>query len=173
MTEKVTFDHIKGSIGSLIWLWVAIEHAARHEVASANGGNLPKGVRSIAGALNAWEAAILSDQQAKPFRAILAARLRAQLQRPLEIRNGVCHGLDGLMSESGDEPATMSWTLNGTHHSITWNELQSLFAWMSKVPFAIQMLSCDEIRPFGRLVDSPGNREWWEQEYGIECLQPR
>lgn len=96
MVNDVSFEQIRGSLGSLLLQWSAIERAAREEVARAHDGQLPKSAHGIAAVLNAWEAAVVARQDASPLRILLATTLRAQLQDPLDIRNGVCHGLVGL-----------------------------------------------------------------------------
>jgi len=104
---------------------------------------------------------------------MLASRLRAQLQGPLEIRNGVCHGLDGISSAHDGKPATLSWEINGTRNSITWDELQTMFQWLSKIPGAISMISRaaggkDPAKTERQLPD----RRWWMAEYGIDLAEP-
>lgn len=173
MNEGVTFEQMKGSLGSLLLLWAGIERTVRDEVSRAHSGILPKSAYGIAAALNTWEAAMIEDQLARPFQALLASRLRAQLQWPLEIRNGVCHGLIGVSAADGGKPATLTWEINGIQSSITWDELQTVFKWLSKIPGAISMISrapadqksCREAR---LLPD----RQWWVAEYGIDLPEP-
>ncbi len=47
MKENVSFEQIRGSLGSLLLLWSRIERAAREEVASAHDGQLPKSAYGI------------------------------------------------------------------------------------------------------------------------------
>ncbi len=172
MIENVSFEQIRGSLGSLILLWSKIERAARDEVASAHDGQLPKSAYGIAAVLNAWEAAVRDAQNASPLRTLLALTLRTQLHHPLDIRNGVCHGLVGLSAAYDNQPATVTWELNDKTHSITWQELQVNFAWLSKVPFAIKMISNHNQEKTGsRLIDCPENRNWWRSEYGLELSE--
>ena len=173
MTDDVSFEQIRGSLGSLLLLWSTIERAARDEVASAHDGQLPKSAYGIAAVFNVWEAAVSDGQNASPLRTLLAHTLRTQLQHPLDIRNGVCHGLLGLSAAWGNQPASLTWELNGEKRSITWQELQVNFAWLSKVPSAIGMISNhSEDKAGSRLIDSPENRSWWRSEYGLERLEP-
>lgn len=141
MTKDVTFEQISGSLGSLLLLWAKIERLARDEVAQIHGGCLPKSAYGIAAVLNAWEAAVVAARPEVPLRALLAATLRAQLQEPLNVRNGICHGLVGISSTHGGRPATLIWEINDVKRGITWEELQATFAWLSKVPFAISTIS--------------------------------
>lgn len=174
MREDVTFEQIRGSLGSLLWLWSAIERAAREEVGRAHDGQLPKSAHGIAAVLNAWEAAVLGGQNAAPMRSLLASKLRARLQDPLDIRNGVCHGLVGLSAEYGGRPATLTWELNDVVRSITWEELQTTFSWLSKVPSAISMISNSPMEKFGsRMTDTAENRGWWLVEYGLDLPELR
>ena len=68
MVNNVSFEQIRGSLGSLLLLWSAIERAARKEVARAHDGQLPKSAHGIAAVLNAWEAAVVARQDASPLR---------------------------------------------------------------------------------------------------------
>lgn len=174
MVNDVSFEQIRGSLGSLLLLWSAIERAAREEVARAHDGQLPKSAHGIAAVLNAWEAAVVARQDASSLRILLASTLRAQLQDPLDIRNGVCHGLVGLSAAYGNRPATLTWELNDVKRGITWDELQAAFSWLSKVPFAIGIISnSHQEKSGGRMTDNHENREWWRAEYGLDLLEPR
>ncbi|WP_108813406.1 hypothetical protein [Loktanella sp. Alg231-35] len=167
--ENVSFEQAKISLGSLLFLWSSIERAAREEVASAHEGQLPKSAYGIAAVLKAWEAIVRNAQNASPMRTLLALTLRSQLQHPLDVRNGVCHGLVGLSATKNNQPATLTWELNNETQSITWQELQANFAWLSKVPSAIRMISNHRQGEMGsRLIDNFENRNWWRSEYGLE-----
>ena len=171
MKKSVSFDQIRGSFSSMLLLWSAVERAAREEVARAHDGQIPKSAHGIAAVLRSWEASIEGAERASPFRILLASTLRTQLQGPLDIRNGVCHGLAGLSAASNNRPATLTWELNDKEHSITWEELQELFSWLSKVPFAIAMISSSTTEePGSRMIDNVENREWWREEYGLDLL---
>lgn len=168
MTKDVTYEQISGSLGSLLLLWAAIERQARKEVARVHGGCLPKSAHGIAAVLNVWENAVVAEVSAGSLRALLASTLRAQLQEPLNVRNGLCHGLVGVSSAYDGKPATLIWEINDIKCSITWEELQATFSWLSKIPFAISMISNSSAEKLGsRTIDSPENRQWWHAEYGI------
>jgi hypothetical protein len=168
----VSYEQIQGSLGSLSLLWSAIERAAREEVARAHDGQLPKSAHGIAAALKAWEVTVAGGQDASPFSALLASTLRAQLHDPLDIRNGVSHGLVGLSSSQVNRPATLTWELNEERRSITWDELQATFSWLSKVPSAIRIISNSHPGKLGsRMTDNHGNREWWKTENGLDLLE--
>jgi hypothetical protein len=173
MVKDVSFEQISGSLGSLLLLWSAIEQSARAEVARANDGQLPKSAHGIAAALIAWEAAVVGGKDPSQLRKVLASTLRAQLQNPLDVRNGVCHGLVGLSATHGDRAASLTWELNGKRRSVTWDELQVTFSWLSKIPHAIGMISnSPSITPGSRMNDNHENREWWRAEYGLNLPDP-
>jgi hypothetical protein len=168
MTDDVSFEKMKASIGSLIILWSRVERAAREEITRANDGVLPKSVHGIASTLSAWETSVLDRTNVEPLRALLASALRAQLKDPLDVRNGVCHGIFAVSASYHDEPASLCWELNDTKRSLCWNELQTMFSWLSKVPNAISIISNTESEVLGnRISDNAENREWWTAEFGI------
>lgn len=168
MTDDVSFEQVKASIGSLIILWSRIERAGREEITRANHGILPRSVHGIAATLSAWETSVLDRKNVEPLRALLASALRAQLKDPLDIRNGVCHGIVALSASYHDEPASLSWELNETKRSLIWSELQKMFSWLSKLPAAMNMISNMESGVLGnRISDNAENREWWMAEFGI------
>jgi hypothetical protein len=168
MVQEVSIDQLKGSLGNLLLLWSRIERTSRDVVTRAHDGKFPKSGHGIAAVLNAWEASVAEGQPASSFRVLLASTLRAQLKEPLEIRNGVCHGLIGLSASQCNQPATLTWELNDERRSVSWEELQSLFGWLSKMPFAISMISkLPSEEPGSRMTDTLQNRKWWRAEYGI------
>lgn len=174
MKKNVSFEQIQGSLGSLLMLWSAIERAARKEVARAHNGQLPKSAHGIAAVLNAWGTVMEGRQKSSPLSTLLATTLRAELQDSLDTRNGVCHGLVGLSAAYGNRPATLTWELNDENRSITWDELQATFSWLSKVPSAIGIISNSNAEELGsRMIDSYENREWWRDEYGLDLLEPK
>ena len=169
MTKDVTFEQMRDSLGSLLLLWGAIERQVRTEVAGLHGGCFPKSAHGIAAVLNPWETALVATAPTGSLRSLLAARLRSQLQEPLDVRNGLCHGLIGISSAYDGKPAVLAWEINNEKHSIAWDGLQALFSWLSKVPSAISIISNSPTDGLGsRMIDSPENREWWLNEYGIK-----
>lgn len=90
------------------------------------------------------------------------------------MRNGVCHGLVGFSAADLNRPATLTWELNGENRSITWDELQITFSWLSKVPHVIAMISNPQPEKQGsRMTDNDENREWWMAEYGLNLTYPK
>lgn len=168
MTLDVTYEKISSSLGSLLMLWAAIERVARDEAARLHGGSLPKSAHGIAASLNTWEAAVISVRPELQLRAMLAVALRAELQVSLNIRNGLCHGLVGITSAFDGRPAALTWQINDATCSITWEELQCMFTWLSKIPFAISMIGNSSAEQAGsRMVDNSENRKWWMDEFGL------
>lgn len=163
----VSYERISGSLGSLLLLWAAIERSAREEVVRAHG-SLPKSAHGIAAALKCWEATVKDAQAPATLGPRLAEVLRADLQAPLAIRNGLCHGLTGFSAESPETPAKLEWEINGQAHSIGWKELQACFSWLSRVPRAIWMISAQFGGSTDRRIDTPENRQWWFSEFGLE-----
>lgn len=169
MVAEVSFDAVKGALGSLLLLWVSVEKAVRAPIADAHDGQVPKSAYGIAAALTTWADLVTTHPKASPMRRKLASTLRCQIQPLLDIRNGICHGLRGISSSDGDQPASLSWNLGEAEHSITWNVLQSHFKWLSKVPFAVVIISdFSSDLSAARLTDTRENRAWWREEYGID-----
>ena len=172
MSGEVTYDQAKGAVGSLLFLWSKIERTVRQELAAMHGGTLPKSAHGLASILNAWEARLVEARMTRPLQAALASEIRARLQRPLEIRNGVCHGLLGISAKFDGRPAGIEWDLNGKRESITWEELQEIFAWLSKAPRAILIRSGvaaepDDTKAMKRLPDLG----WWASEFGFSVTE--
>ncbi|MFN5996419.1 MAG: hypothetical protein ACK47C_14280 [Paracoccaceae bacterium] len=168
MSEPVNYDRICGTVASLLLLFSRIENEAHEIIEKADGSDRLNGVRGARGSLRAWRALILADQESRPYEAKLADALWAQIQGPLDIRNGVCHGLNGAFASRGDTQATLTWRVHGTTKRMTYNELQEVFAWLSRIPQAMSMIShavCEtdvsKLRPLPEL-------DFWATEFGIK-----
>lgn len=171
--NDITFEQISGSLASLLLLWAAIERQARKEVSAVHGGSLPRSAYGIAAVLNAWVTSVSTRESGGSLRASLASVLRDQLQEPLNLRNNLCHGLIGISSADSVHPATLKYKSNNVERSATWGELQATLGWLSKVPFAVSMISNSSSKVMGnRIIDSPENREWWLVEFGIKLFLP-
>lgn len=167
----VTFNQMSGAIGSLLLIWSGIEKSARDEVIRFFGFLPPKahGIKAVFGT---WESTVVEAQPADTLCSLLAATVRSQLQAPLDIRNGICHGLIGISAAVDNTPATLRWEINDQMHSITWDELQSSLRWLSKIRFAFSMISSPALdRLDCRVVDNAENREWWLTEFGLHLPQ--
>jgi hypothetical protein len=178
MTTEVTYADINGTLGSLLRLWAAIERQARHEVRHGQTRRAARSPHGIAATLNAWETFVLETTEVGSLRAALSQTLRAQLQPHLAMRNGLCHGLIGTTAGRGGPGASLTWELNDERHSVTWEELQHNFKWLSKVPHAMSILSQPIDAGLGsRLKGSAENLQWWLDEFdlgiGIDVQFPR
>ena len=172
MTGEVTYHQMQSALGSLLLIWSTIERTLRNELAAMHGGTLPKSAHGLASILNAWEAKLVEARMTRPLQAALASEIRARLQRPLEIRNGVCHGLLGISAKFDGRPAGIEWDLNGKRESITCDELQEIFTWLSMAPRAILILSGvaaepDDTKAMKRLPDLG----WWASEFGFSVTE--
>jgi hypothetical protein len=171
---EVSYEQISGAPKSLLLLWFRIERSAREEVARANGGVVPKSAHGIAAVLNAWEESVIAKQEAGCLRVPAARVLRAKLQDHLEIRNGICHGLDGVSCAYDGMPAMLTWSINGRKNSITWDDLQISFSWLSRASRAIGAISSASSDAIGnRMSDNPDNRGWWLIEFGLDLPKRR
>ncbi len=171
MERTGTYDDMLGAVGSLITLWVGIERMAEKlddAAAHPSGGPRFPGVSTR---LDRWERRIAADEANRPFRALLARRLRQQLLAAQRLRNGICHGLQGIAAASSGRPGQMWWRVGSTEQRRTWAELQAHFAWLSKVAFALEMLEEGDMSRHGRMHDTDENRGWWQAEYGIDLAR--
>jgi hypothetical protein len=91
----LTYERISEVLGSLLMVWASVEKSVRHEVVHAHGV-LPPRARGIAAVIRTCESAIIGSQPATSLGPVLATALRGQLKEPLDIRNGLCHGLIGI-----------------------------------------------------------------------------
>lgn len=165
---EVSLEQISDAPKSLLLLWSRIERSAREEVARANGGVIPKSAHGIAAVLNAWEESVIVKQRAGCLRARAAKVLRAKLHEYLKTRNGICHGLDGVSSPYDGMSAMLTWSIKGTKHSITWDDLQASFRELSRASRAIETISNASADAIGnRMTDNSDNRAWWLSEFGL------
>lgn len=165
---EVTYGTIKGSVASVVVVWALIEQSARTEIIRAHG-ELPKSAHGIAAALDLWHSTVIATQPATSRCAALATILRDRLRKPLEIRNGICHGLYGISASTEKSPATLKWELNGEKHSISWDDLSEMLGWLSKIHHVFAMISSPKVTGVqSRIIDSAENREWWRSEYALD-----
>jgi hypothetical protein len=163
----VTFNQMSGAIGSLLLIWSGIEKAARDEVIRFYGF-LPPKAHGIKAVLRTWESTVNEAQPAETLCSLLAATLRSQLEEPLDVRNGICHGLIGISAAVDDLPAQLRWEMNDQKHSVSWDDLQTSLRWLSKIRFAFSMISNPAVgRIDCRVVNTIENREWWRAEWGL------
>lgn len=167
MREPVNYERICGTVASLLLLFARIEAEASEIISKGQGtSGLPK-IRGAGGFLRAWKKVLVADAT-RPEEALLAERIWAQIQEPLDVRNGICHGLIGVAAESGDTPAMLTWSVKESTKSITYDELQELFAWLSRILQAMAMISHavggvdqSKLRPLPK-------RDFWECDFAIK-----
>ena len=164
----VTYGMISGSLGSLLLVWAQVEKSVREEVVRRHGF-LPPRARGIAAAVQTWEIGVLEAQPATSLGPRLATTLRRQLKGPLDVRNGLCHGLVGISTANGQIPAALHWEINDEKHSICWEELQEQFGWLSRITRAVGIISNPSLDRVGtRATDTAENREWWRSEFSLD-----
>lgn len=164
MISDVNFERISASLGSFLLVWASVERSVRKQVIRVRGA-APHGVGAI---LARWEEAVIELQPATSLCPLLASSLCGQLQVPLQMRNGICHGLKGISAANGDEPAMLHWELNGQKHAVTWEDLQATLRWLSGLPRAFSVISNPLLeQPGSRGIDNVENREWWRTEFGL------
>lgn len=136
----------------------------REEVTRARNSS-PHGMGAM---LRAWEETVIERQPTSSLCPLLASMLCAQLQGPLQMRNGFCHGLIGISAEIAKKPATLRWEINGEKHSISWQDLHATINWLSRVERAFAIISNPLLElPGSRGVSNAENREWWLMEFGL------
>lgn len=168
----ITYDKISGSLGSLLLVWSMVEKSVRDEVIRFHGF-LPPRAYGIAAALRSWESSVFAAQPATSLSPLLATTLRGQLQGPLDIRNGLCHGLVGISAANEKMPAQLHWELNDEKHSICWDDLQACLGWLSRMPRALWIISNPSLeRPGSRATNTAENREWWRSEFALDLPEP-
>ena len=168
----ITYDKLSGSLGSLLLVWAAVEKTVRQEIIRAHGV-LPARAHGIAAALRTWESGVIESQSATSLGPLLATTLRSQMQRPLDIRNGVCHGLVGMLMETEQKPAELHWEINDEKHSICWDDFQQQLHWLSRIPRAVSIISNLSMDRMGSTATNTAeNREWWRSEFSLELPEP-
>ena len=161
---------MQACLGSLLFLWADIERELREQVAR-HCGTVPRPAHGIAACLRSWRSSIPHTNDIGPFRGELADYLIQQLQRPLKMRNVLCHGLTGY-SSGAERSSQLLWRLNGEEGGVSYKELQDSFTWLTRVPRAFSLLSRPSfVGKFDRCVDTAENRQWWQTEFalGLPC----
>lgn len=168
----ISYERISGALGSLLLVWASVEKAVRHEVVRAHGLVPPK-ARGIAAALRTWEGAVIESQPANSLGPLLATTLRHQLQKPLDVRNGLCHGLVGISAATEQQQATLRWEINDESHGISWDDLQAQLGWLSRLPRAVSVISTPSLARAGnRAIKTAENRAWWRSEFSLNVTEP-
>lgn len=153
--DAVTYEQIKGAIGSLIWLWSQIERdigSSITRMTRTTGKNIP---HQLSSKIALWGEEIRSRTDVTSCtgrRATdLSHRLEQELRKALRVRNFVCHGLLDIVpaNRQPGRDACLEAELNGERLVKTWSELQAMFAWMSRTSWLIRDLTAVAMA-FGR-----------------------
>jgi hypothetical protein len=163
----VDYYRISGSLGSLLLVWSRLEKAMREQITGAESA-LPAKLHGAGNVLRAWETMVSERHPNACLAPLLAKTVLRQLQEPLQARNGLCHGLIDIQAETEQGPATLRWELNGETHSISWDELQAQFGWISRLTHAILLISKPHVGRTDLLADTAENRGWWRSEFSLD-----
>ena len=145
----VTFEQMKGAIGSLLFLWSQIEKELADSLSVLQDDRLPKATRGIARSIDLWSGEI----QRRAGQDVLTNQLRNHLvdhlREALNVRNLVCHGLIGITARIGsaDAEAHLTVKLDDVTRTLSWTELQSLFERMSKARSLIRDMTMAASNP--------------------------
>lgn len=154
-------------------LWAAIERSARDDLVRVNAGKVTK-AHGIAAVLRMWEGTVVKAHPASSLGPALARAFRARLQGPLDIRNGICHGLTGISAAGDKTPAMLWWEINDQKKAISWEDLQTELCWLSKARFGFAIISDPRWDRLGsRTIDNAENREWWLTEFALDLPKDR
>jgi hypothetical protein len=172
VTETVSYERIKGTVASLLFLFAEIEGEARRILSRAEQTKRQGRTFGAGVVLRDWKNLLESQRTSRPYEAMLASRLWEQIQVPLKVRNGVCHGLVGASGERDGTPATLQWRDDDGIRTMTYDELQQMFAWLSKVPLAMSMISqAQSAKDPSKLRPLP-DEDFWANEFGIMLDKP-
>ncbi|PXW65653.1 hypothetical protein C7964_1158 [Loktanella sp. PT4BL] len=141
--QTITFDQMKGTIGSLLYLWSGIEKSLNVAIENLHGENVPRSVHGISRSIDVWSLAIKQTDQTSTLRADLCDRLVKMLKEALVIRNLVCHGLIGISARLhiDDPEAHLKVQLGDDMRLLTWHQLDEMFSWMSRTRWLIRDLT--------------------------------
>lgn len=148
-TETVTFEQIKGTIGTMVWLWSDIERELRRSLHNLNKGKASKKAHGISRSLNIWSEHILSSAHASNELKKLTYRITEYLEEALVVRNLMCHGLLAAYAKfhSCERDAYLHVELGDNHRDLTWTELQNMISWMSRVNYVVRDITYAATEP--------------------------
>lgn len=123
----VSFEQMKGAIGSLLFLWSRIELELNASLKELNNDRLRKSAHSISRKLDLWSGEVKRRSDPDTLQSELSDRVHLYLKEALTDRNLVCHGLMGITAQvrEEDQEAHLSLQLGEVTHILTWTELQS------------------------------------------------
>ncbi len=141
--QTVTFDQMKGTIGSLVYLWSGIEETLIDSIEMLHAGKKPKSAHGIYRSLDVWSQAANQVDTSRTLQADLCDRLVKTLKEALVIRNLVCHGLIGISAQLNIDAteAHLKVQLGDDARLLTWRQLDEMFSWMSRSGLLISALT--------------------------------
>ena len=147
--ERISFERISASIGSLLLLWSGIEKALTVALLAQHGGQIPRGHHGIKSRIAIWSRPILAAGDGRQLQRQVCQAVVSHLEHSLDLRNLICHGLVGIGARLGpDEPeAHLIVERAKVQRQIYWTELQTMFPWMSRTPWVIKNLTDAAMAP--------------------------
>ncbi len=141
--QTITFDQMKGTIGSLVFLWSGIEQSLTESIEYLHAGRKPKSVHGISRSIDVWSLAVKQKDKCSALQAALCDRLVEMLREALVIRNLVCHGLIGISAQlhKDDPEPHLKVQLGEDTRLLTWYQLNEMFSWMSRSRWLIRDLT--------------------------------
>ena len=145
----VSFEQMKGAIGSLIFLWSQIERELSVSLDALQTDCSSKYPHGIGRRLELWSGQIQTRDERRERASILTEVLSAHLRECLSVRNLICHGLIGITAKihPEDNDAHLTVELGDRSKSLTWAELQFMFRWMSRARWLIRDLTAASLEP--------------------------
>jgi hypothetical protein len=142
-TDAVTLNRMKGAVGSLLFLRSGIEWSLCLAIPTELFRDAPKPVRGISRSLDVWSEQVGQAGAGRPLHKELCQRLVGHLRQALAVRNLVCHGLIGSSAEvpRRSQEAHLLVELGEDRRVIAWDELQTMFRWMSRSGWLIGSLT--------------------------------
>lgn len=141
--QVVTFGQMKGTIGSLVWLWSQIERELTAAIKAMNSGTVPRNAHGASKSIAVWSEFVLHRTEGRILQIHACHSLVELLAEALAVRNLVCHVLIGISAQvhpTGRE-AHLTVELGEDRRILTWSELQEMFAWMSQTTRLIRELT--------------------------------
>ena len=157
--QTITFDQMKGTIGSLVFLWSGIEQSLTEAIENLHAERKLKSLHGISRSIDVWSQAVKQTDNINTLQVDLCDRLVKMLKEALLIRNLVCHGLTGIAAQLHiDAPeAHLKVQLGEDTRLLTWSQLDEMFSWMSRSGWLIRdlteaVMENDAQRPNDRLL---------------------
>lgn len=147
-SESVSFVEMKAMVGSIIFLWSSIERELAKRIETPENGTNKNGAHTVAQKIARWKSLQAAVGAKRPEHQSLLQEVRERLNRALDIRNRVAHGLIGITADPfghhGD--AHLETELNGETRRHTHPELEQTMRILSHMVSAIGSLSEAEMQ---------------------------